>query len=290
MPVATAPEAVAAERSARPARAGMAPLVGFFALAFALSWAWWVPLALSGEEVRRGDGWPTHVPALIGPALAALVMLAVVEGRAGVRAWLAAMVRWPRSRRWQAATVAPLAFLAVGVVVVAATGRLPSAKSFVSFSGAAATVPALALAGVVNVFGEEAGWRGYALPRLEGRFGALRGTLVLSAAWALWHTPMFFLLASYRNFSPLAIPGFFIGLTAGALVLTSIYNHTGGSILACAVWHGAYNLAAATAAADGSIAAIATAAVIFWAVGLGQRERAGQPALGRPPATLTSPP
>ena len=36
---------------------------------------------------------------------------------------------------------------------------------------------------------------------------------------------------------PLILPGFFIGLTAGALVLTSLYNGTGGSILAVAVWH-----------------------------------------------------
>jgi uncharacterized protein len=65
-------------------------------------------------------------------------------------------------------------------------------------------------------------------------------------------------------------------------VLTSLYNGTGGSILAVAVWHACYNLAAATTAADGIIAAITTTCVIFWAVSLVQRERAGQPALGRP--------
>jgi uncharacterized protein len=41
-------------------------------------------------------------------------------------------------------------------------------------------------------------------------------------------------------------------------VLTSLYNGTGGSILAVAVWHASYNLAAATTAADGIIAAIAS--------------------------------
>ena len=63
-------------------------------------------------------------------------------------------------------------------------------------------------------------------------------------------------------------------------MLTSIYNGTGGSILAVALWHVAYNLSAATAAADGTIAAVSTACVIFWAVSLIQAERAGQPALG----------
>jgi hypothetical protein len=67
-------------------------------------------------------------------------------------------------------------------------------------------------------------------------------------------------------------------------VLTSLYNHTGGSILVVALWHATYNLASGTTAADGTVAAVATAAVIFWAVSLIQRERAGRPALGRPPA------
>lgn len=276
--------ASARQRHASPAaRPGLAPVAWFFALAFALSWAWWIPLAVGGEEVRRGDGWPTHLPELVGPLLAALVVLALVDGRDGVRSWLGAMVRWPRSWRWRLAAVSPLGLLAVGVAVAAATGEMPAGRSFIAFSGTAATVPALLAALVVNVFGEEAGWRGYALPRLQERFGPLRGTLVLSAGWALWHAPMFFVLASYRGFSPLTLPGFFIGLAAGALVLTALYNHTDGSVLVCAVWHGSYNLAAATAAADGTIAAVATAGVIAWAAALVGRERAGRPALGRPP-------
>jgi CAAX protease family protein len=112
----------------------------------------------------------------------------------------------------------------------------------------------------------------------------MRATLLLAALWALWHAPLFFALASYHDFSPFTIPAFLIGITAGALVLTSIYNGTGGSILAVAVWHAAYNLSAATAAADGTIAAIATACVIFWAITLVHRERGGEPALGRPEA------
>ena len=39
--------------------------------------------------------------------------------------------------------------------------------------------------------GEEPGWRGYALPRLEARFGATKGTLVMGLVWAGWHLPLF---------------------------------------------------------------------------------------------------
>src|SRR4051812_4065742 len=262
----------------------LAPVASFFALAFALSWAWWLVLLAGGDRVRRGEGWPTHIPGMMGPLLAALVVLAGTEGRAGVRRWLAGMARAPRARRWQLASLAPLGFAAVGAALAAAFSELPSAREFISFSGVAADAAVFALLLLVSAFGEEAGWRGYALPRLQRRLGPLRATLVLALLWALWHTPLFMLLDSYRGFGPPAAAGFVIGLTAGALVLPALYNHTGGSILAVAVWHASYNLSAATAAADGTIAAISTACVIAWAISLIHREAAGRRALGGSPA------
>jgi membrane protease YdiL (CAAX protease family) len=74
--------------------------------------------------------------------------------------------------------------------------------------------------------------------------------------------------------------GFVIGLTAGTFVLTAIYDGTGGSVLAVAVWHALYNLCAGTEAGDGPVAAVLTGCVSFWAVSLIQSERAGIPALG----------
>lgn len=40
--------------------------------------------------------------------------------------------------------------------------------------------------------GEEPGWRGFGLPTLQARYGALGGTLILGSIWALWHLPVFF--------------------------------------------------------------------------------------------------
>jgi uncharacterized protein len=261
---------------------GLAPVAGFFALAYALSWAWWLPLAAGDSVVGRGDGWPTHVPGLFGPLLAAFVVLSITEGRAGLRRWFSAMVRIPRDRRWQLATLAPLGFLAVGVAAMAAAGDLPAGHKFIEFSGVAANAWIFALVLLVGAVGEEAGWRGYALPRLQEQFGPFRATLVLAVLWAFWHVPLFFALDTYRGFGVFTAIGFLIGITAGALVLTSVFNHTGGSILAVAIWHAAYNLSSATTAADGTIAAVSSTLVIVWAVSIIQRERAGIPALGRP--------
>ena len=76
-------------RRFRPAR-----LVAFVALAYGLSWACWIPLALTGTVVEAGQGWPTHLPGLLGPAVAAVVVTAATEGRRGLRELGRRMVRW----------------------------------------------------------------------------------------------------------------------------------------------------------------------------------------------------
>ncbi len=86
------------------------PLASFLALAYAFSWAWMLPLVGAGDVVEKGVAWPTHFPALLGPAVAALVVTTVLWGRAGVRDLLARMAHWRIPLRWWAATLSPLAF------------------------------------------------------------------------------------------------------------------------------------------------------------------------------------
>src|SRR5204863_7140781 len=111
------------------------PLVSFVVLAYAVSWAWAFPSVAAGDVVKKGVGWPTHFPALLGPALAAFVVTAVVWGRAGVRDVLARMARWRMPLRWWAATLSPLAFLGLGLAFASAAGTLPRGSDFGRYSG-----------------------------------------------------------------------------------------------------------------------------------------------------------
>jgi hypothetical protein len=54
----------------------------------------------------------------------------------------------------------------------------------------------------------------------------------------LWHLPQFAVIGTYRDFGPVGYLGMFLGLTCGAIVLTWLYNRSGGSILLVIVWHG----------------------------------------------------
>jgi membrane protease YdiL (CAAX protease family) len=85
--------------------------------------------------------------------------------------------------------------------------------------------------------GEEPGWRGFALPRLQDRHGPLVGTAFLAVVWAMWHLPnvLFggYTAASYALWLVLTV--------ASAFTYTWVYNRTGGSILIAALLHGAIN-------------------------------------------------
>ena len=128
-------------------------------------------------------------------------------------------------------------------------------------------LPALGLAALpmwILTFGigEGTGWRGFALPRLQEGRSALNATIILWAFWALWHLPLFF-----YSYEVSILPGFLIGLLAGAILFTWLYNSTRGSVLMVALWHGTYNFTTACATCKtGLSAAIISTLVMVWAV------------------------
>ena len=95
----------------------------------------------------------------------------------------------------------------------------------------------------VLAFGEETGWRGFALPRLQERFGPLRGTLILGTLRGLWHLPAL-LVPGFISASTLSVP-FIVGWIATAVAATVLYtwifNNTGGSLLIAILVHAGSN-------------------------------------------------
>ena len=165
---------------------------------------------------------------------------------------------------------------------------LPNVADFGRFSG----FPAIGLAGVlllilIGALGEETGWRGYALPQLQRRFSPLTSSLIIAVVWFGWHLPQFFVIATYRDSAPAQYAGMFLGLACGSVVLTWLYNRSGGSILLVAIWHGLYNFVSGTQAATGILAAVVSTLIMIQGlalIGLEVRARRhGLPSVLGPP-------
>jgi membrane protease YdiL (CAAX protease family) len=132
------------------------------------------------------------------------------------------------------------AILVLGVIVL--PGALASCKGLASL-----VLPMPWLSLIVYVLfhgplGEEPGWRGFALPRLQRLHGPLLGSLILGPLWALWHLPMFWVPA--WNFPPtlLDIVLFVIAAIPLTIVMTWIFNNTKGSLLIAILVHWAFDI------------------------------------------------
>jgi len=74
-------------------------LAGFYALTLVLSWTYWLTLVALGQRVEPGSA-ATHLPGLLGPAVAAAVVTVLLGGGAGLRELFARVVRF-RAPRWR---------------------------------------------------------------------------------------------------------------------------------------------------------------------------------------------
>ncbi len=164
--------------------------------------------------------------------------------------------------------MSPLALGLAVFGVLAALGRpLPALASFAKYPGVPEGWPltqTVVVVMLVNGFGEEIGWRGFATERLIERHGRFQGTLLLAVLLGLWHLPVFWLNTSMAALVGPMLFGWAFGLLCGTFVLAHVYVRCSHSILCVALWHTTYNMVVATEAGGGLPAAVVSAAVMLW--------------------------
>jgi hypothetical protein len=99
-------------------------------------------------------------------------------------------------------------------------------------------------------FGEETGWRGFVLPRLQQRHGKLTAATLLTFFWAIWHIPLFFYRPGYTSMGLAGVAGWIISLWTGSLLLSWLYNGTRGNILVVSIFHATIDIAFFSVADD----------------------------------------
>jgi membrane protease YdiL (CAAX protease family) len=246
-------------------------LVIYFILAYALTWSIQIPLALSMRGLID-----TQIPVVIhylgafGPLIAAFIVIALTEGRAGIRALTSRWLKWRVELRYYAfAVLAPIAFFTLAVLI----NRIVSGEwSDLALLGDADYLRYLSPFGALLLWlltyglGEETGWRGYALPHLQSKYSAASATLILAVLWAFWHLPAFFYRDTYVQMGLLGFPVFLVSITFATMVFTWLYNSTNGSLLLVILFHGFFNWLSVSEAGGDSIGIIMTIPVILWAI------------------------
>jgi uncharacterized protein len=204
------------------------PLIVFFVLAYVFSWWPW-PLYAFGLS-------PSPIIAF-GPFLAAILVLALTTGKGGVVTLLRRMVRWRVRPVWYAvALLLPVAISGgaalLNVVVLGASA--PSPAELGAWSGLVPTFFLLLLVPGIGGAWEEPGWRGYALPKLQGGHSALLASLILGVVWAFWHLPLM-VIGQIHLSDPVYI-------VAWTVVFTWVFNNTNGSVLIAMLMHNMHNV------------------------------------------------
>jgi uncharacterized protein len=242
---------MASDASARPntSPAGLLarhPLAFFFIIAFAAAWLMWVPVALS----EAGIGLlPFRIPRFwlavalaattFAPTLSAFIMTGITEGRIGIRRLLRRYVVWQVKFRWYLCVllVIPVSEVLGAIVLPGVLVSYQSLTLSLVLAYPAAFVSTFILGGPL---GEEPGWRGFALLRLQLLCGPLAGSLILGILWALWHLPMFW----SGVWTPPTIPNivmFILMTTALSITMTWVFNNAKGSLLITMLMHASFN-------------------------------------------------
>jgi membrane protease YdiL (CAAX protease family) len=156
-----------------------------------------------------------------------------------VRALLQTLAAWRASPIWYlAALLLPVFISTAGLALLALLGQpLPP---WPRTEPLRELLPLLVITFVATLLyggplGEEAGWRGFALPRLQARHSPLVASLLLSVAWGLWHAPLH-LQGVYHGIFPDGLPGILLRIVTTVpttVLFTWFFKSHQGQPLAC---------------------------------------------------------
>lgn len=221
------------------------PILSYFGLVFITEW--FLFFALSGIIQPM-------VAILIGswlPNCIGVLVTYVSDGKPGLRILADKIVLWQVDRRWYlSALLAPgiAAAIALGINSFFLNQRLELAPQN--------QIPLILVSAIfTGALGEELGWRGTALPRLQGRFTPIMSSLILGCLWGIYHLPAFYLVGSLHEDVPI-VP-FMIGSVELTLLMTWTFNRTRGSLIPVFLYHFSFNFTL-------SITGLPANPLLFW--------------------------
>jgi membrane protease YdiL (CAAX protease family) len=214
------------------------PLITFFVLTYALAWIVESPLVFLRDSITVAQGQLSYMLSANVPSAVAIVLTGIVFGRGALRRLLGRLLIWRVDPRWYLVVLLGPVALAGGAVGLNALLGGPTPSLGMPLVGVAVFLAFSIVPG--SALGEEIGWRGYALPRLQAGKSALGASLILAPIWGLWHLPLWLTGGPART--PALYAAFLVSVAAMSVLLTWVYNSTGGSLLLVVLLHATFNL------------------------------------------------
>jgi membrane protease YdiL (CAAX protease family) len=245
---------------------------------FLLPWLFW---GSKIAESRGLVGWHLPQGLALWSMLPSLVLAtAATAGRAGLRDLGGRLLRWRVPVRCYVLALAiPVGLAAASLAVVALLGGELHVGTTLPFGAA---VVYLGYGTGLYLFTEEAVWRGLVLPRLQARMRPVAAGLTLGLVWSVWHVPLLSVPGEHDNGLPL--PGFVVLITATTILISTLVNAAGGSVVVAAVFHAAFNAAYSFTGVVGTDHAAFWVATALSMLAAGAAIRLTGGRLGLPPA------
>ena len=169
----------------------------------------------------------------LSPSLIALLVTVIAFGRRGLGAMFKGRVVGGLSLGWSLVALLLFPSVAAGALLIHSFFGGPSLGLRTT-----ALIPQVIVILLISL-GEEFGWRGFALPRLQERYSALNASLILGLVWGFWHFPGFLIGTGVPLDMPFTM--FLLWTVLATILMTWVYNNTGGSILSAILMHSAAN-------------------------------------------------
>lgn len=242
----------------------------YICLAYLISWLIWLPLYCNALGFSTFTPLPyQHALGGFGPLLSAFICTGIFEGKRGMKDLFANLIKVKPVLYLLIALLSPFALLLISVVsdhFISGTQISISAifqsKEFSQFS-----LPVFFLYNLLFFgFGEEAGWRGFALPALLKQFNLFQATLLLTVIWAAWHWPLFLYRPGYTAMDIGGMTGWVLSLLTGSILLSWLYVSTRKSVLICAIFHSTIDVAFTSNACNTSVTGYLGFMITIWGI------------------------
>jgi uncharacterized protein len=246
------------------------PVASFLIICYAINWAVVAPALRIQGGLPFGLRLWESLGTIVGVALAAFLVVAAADGRAGLRDLASRCVRWRVGVRWY--LVALLAMpIAIPLTATVLFGMTPLHNLAGQWTLLATLLLPRLLVGIVlfNV-AEEIGWMGFLQDRWQDRYGPLKASALVTVPFTLFHLPVFFVEEGLRVALVLVLV--FVIIHFGArVVMAWLYNNTGRSVLLVGLFHSAFDATVPAAnrivpGPDGTVALIGSGIVLVAAV------------------------